>query len=1008
MALGDVAVLDLLLTARYVGGPAFRSMESDIAGLVESSSMLEKAGRAFDVLGTAAIGAGIGIAAGLGYATQQAVGYDQSLQRIQATAGLTHPQVSNLSDLAMHLSDQWGISAQKIVDGSYFLISGVQALGYNYNDVINNQILPSFAAYVEASGAGKAGAVDFMQAAQDLPHVLAGMHVPIKQWSDALGQLTVVESQSGLSQSQLLSGMTRFVPQGGFLGMNFGQTAALVGALSTLGVAGSGTGGARVGTELAAGLRNLFTTKKGLAQLGKMGISNPDQFFHNGQLTNMSPLLGDIASYLNSPALMKSPTARMAAAQNLFGATGGRAFLTLMTPQHPGAQSGLQVYQNELKAMGTPGMAYDKMLSIAQSQASGPGAQWDIMKQRLENLAIVVGNQLIPVLLTFTTWLGNAAVKLREFLGTHKNVIMDVAKAVPALIGGGIASKGVGGVLHYLGKDVKGAGGKVLGTRGGLIAKAAGTLVTDVAAAGARGGRGAVSLLGKGFRGIQAFDQMAQKGQVFPAIGRGLSRAGGAIKAIPGAVVKGVQGVGSGILNLAKGVPAVLAALPGLAGGFLAVLVPVLLVAGAIAIIVLAFLRFRTQTMAAIDIIGKQLNPLFQVLGAIVQTVWAQIQAAWQNAQPAIDAAMQVFLTNLPKITPLLKVLGAIFVVLGAVIGSVLSGIVNGFLNALAPIINFFTGLIDFIGGFFQLLIDLFTLNWGNLGQDLANIGQAIWNMITGIFQAVWNFITGFFQGILNFFGGLVGMFSQKGHDAGKAAADGTAKGINDGTPAVATASTNMTNAFTDPMNHMYHTNTDTFNNLATGGCNAFADLQNCANTHTEAMKKQVSTHVITMKQQLLQTLDDMTTLSAKKLQTIATNVEQMAARIAKALLSLGAQPTFTFPGAPKPGSTFHPPQLPPSSNPVQFPGFASGTSDAPGGWSWVGEDGPELVNLPQHSQVVPRGGRSSGGGMSTYHETRLIQSQRESRYTPQQPIAAGALRSQLDYQYRYMYQYTA
>lgn len=36
------------------------------------------------------------------------------------------------------------------------------------------------------------------------------------------------------------------------------------------------------------------------------------------------------------------------------------------------------------------------------------------------------------------------------------------------------------------------------------------------------------------------------------------------------------------------------------------------------------------------------------------------------------------------------------------------------------------------------------------------------------------------------------------------------------------------------------------------------------------------------------------------------------------------------------------------------FPGFADGTSFAPGGMAWVGERGPELVNLPRGAQVIP------------------------------------------------------
>lgn len=43
------------------------------------------------------------------------------------------------------------------------------------------------------------------------------------------------------------------------------------------------------------------------------------------------------------------------------------------------------------------------------------------------------------------------------------------------------------------------------------------------------------------------------------------------------------------------------------------------------------------------------------------------------------------------------------------------------------------------------------------------------------------------------------------------------------------------------------------------------------------------------------------------------------------------------------------------------FPKFASGTNYAPGGWSIVGEQGPELVNLNRGAQVVPNGAASGG-----------------------------------------------
>jgi phage-related minor tail protein len=51
--------------------------------------------------------------------------------------------------------------------------------------------------------------------------------------------------------------------------------------------------------------------------------------------------------------------------------------------------------------------------------------------------------------------------------------------------------------------------------------------------------------------------------------------------------------------------------------------------------------------------------------------------------------------------------------------------------------------------------------------------------------------------------------------------------------------------------------------------------------------------------------------------------------------------------------------------NPI--PHLARGTDRWPGGWSWVGEEGPELVNLPRGASVVPAGQSAAmAGGTAT------------------------------------------
>jgi len=60
------------------------------------------------------------------------------------------------------------------------------------------------------------------------------------------------------------------------------------------------------------------------------------------------------------------------------------------------------------------------------------------------------------------------------------------------------------------------------------------------------------------------------------------------------------------------------------------------------------------------------------------------------------------------------------------------------------------------------------------------------------------------------------------------------------------------------------------------------------------------------------------------------------------------------------------------------LPAFATGTNSAPGGMALVGENGPELVNLPKGSQVIPNnkmGGGTTVNVINAPPDTRVEQS---------------------------------
>ena len=70
------------------------------------------------------------------------------------------------------------------------------------------------------------------------------------------------------------------------------------------------------------------------------------------------------------------------------------------------------------------------------------------------------------------------------------------------------------------------------------------------------------------------------------------------------------------------------------------------------------------------------------------------------------------------------------------------------------------------------------------------------------------------------------------------------------------------------------------------------------------------------------------------------------------------------------------------------IPGFANGTRSAPGGLAIVGERGPEVVNLPRGSQVIPNNALVNGGTTSVY-VTMKVESLDPSRAAE---VVGGAL----------------
>lgn len=196
-----------------------------------------------------------------------------------------------------------------------------------------------------------------------------------------------------------------------------------------------------------------------------------------------------------------------------------------------------------------------------------------------------------------------------------------------------------------------------------------------------------------------------------------------------------------------------------------------------------------------LDALVNLRDNILPALSVTFQTVWGIIQTVIGTAVEAIRPAIETIMTTVQgagtrlsglvgplqdlwaKVGPFIQaaatIIGAILVGLVGVI----VGIVNGIANALDPLIDTFVnlaeniiqivgGIIDFLTGFFNLLIGLVTGNgdkvkaafsqmWEGVKSIVEGLVKGVWELFSGLVETVATLIDGFITGIIDFFQNL-------------------------------------------------------------------------------------------------------------------------------------------------------------------------------------------------------------------------------------------------------------
>src|SRR5260221_3089007 len=466
------SVLELVLSARYLGGAAFSQMAGDVEALKTQTNALKTLASGFGLVGDIMIGAGLAVGAAATAAVIGSQKWQQALLDIKAATVASSDQIKQLAADFQSSAEKVGLSSTDIGNGMYFIMSGAQAMGVGVADILNSKLIPAFADYIKVAKAGDASTSDVASAAQDLTHIFGAFHDPVSQWADDLGTLSILEKDSSLTQQQLTAAMLRAAPVADQLGLSFRDVAITTAAMAT-----SGLAGARAGTELASGLRMLTTSAKAQKELGTLGIDPKSLYDAKGNLLDVSNILDMLVPKLagmSKPDQLKTMT-------NLFGAVGEKS-LGLLT------QGGVLDTFKRLEGAvpTTPGDAFNQL----QTRATESTKPIDQLKTATKNLFDTIGTGVSNALNPFIIGLTKLVDKINEFLSKHPAVLGEVSKmlltAPAALIGGGIGMKVLGGGLGFLG----GPSGEKGGTRGGKLAGGIGDTLGNLFGMGSAAGTG--------------------------------------------------------------------------------------------------------------------------------------------------------------------------------------------------------------------------------------------------------------------------------------------------------------------------------------------------------------------------------------------------------------------------------------------------------------------------------------------------------------------------------------
>ena len=367
-----IGIVSVLLRARNELTPALRRVEADVARL---RGPLRKHGESLTNIGQRSAAASLAISAGIAGAAATFLSFEERMNQVRAVSGATNDQFAALTSQAKDLGSTTAHSASAAAEGMGFLAQA----GFQVNEIVG--------AMPGVLNLASAAQIELGTAADITSNVLSGYGIAVEDLARVNDVLVGTFTTSNVNLTQLGLSFQYAGPLAKAAGLEFEQTAALIGIMGNAGIQG-----AKAGTALRGAISRLLKPSKEAEKvIEDFGLQILDA---SGRLLPFDRIITQLEPHVEDTAGMIT----------LFGQETVAAMSFLAGE---GGQS-VRDYTDDLR---NAGGVTDELVKV---QLAGLTGAWVELKSAGEGFLIEVGQRFGPILKDIAIAVTGLLAKFRD------------------------------------------------------------------------------------------------------------------------------------------------------------------------------------------------------------------------------------------------------------------------------------------------------------------------------------------------------------------------------------------------------------------------------------------------------------------------------------------------------------------------------------------------------------------------------------------------------------------